>query len=130
MKYPVFAAAALALLTAGTAVQAQEQAAPPAADAPTTTEAPATAGQSFSDADLAAFARAAIAASKIQQDASVTDAEKQPKMLAAVEAEGLDPVKFNSIAQASQADPELHKRIQTLANQDAAARQGSAVGNP
>ena len=118
MKYPFFAAAALALLTTGTALQAQ--AVPPAA------EAPATAGTSFSDADLKAFARAAIAASKIQQDTTVADTEKQPKMLAAVEAEGLDPVKFNSIAQASQADPNLHKRIQTLANEDAAARQSAA----
>ena len=53
-------------------------------------------------------------------------------MLAAVQAEGLDPAKFNSIAQASQADPELHKRIQALANADAAARQSEApaAGNP
>jgi len=129
MKYPVYATATVALLMAGTALRAQApetsapadaQAAPPAASAP------ATAAQSFTDADLKAFARAAIAASKIQQDATVADAEKQPKMLAAVQAEGLDPVKFNSIAQASQADPELHKRIQTLANEEAAASQATA----
>ncbi|HWJ70332.1 MAG TPA: DUF4168 domain-containing protein [Sphingobium sp.] len=128
MKYPVFAAATLAFLAAGTTLHAQEQAAPPA---PPAADAPATAGESFSDADLKAFARAAIAASKIQQDATVTDAEKQPKMLAAVQAEGLDPVKFNSIAQASQADPELHKRIQTLANEDPANRPAApATGTP
>lgn len=128
MKYPIFAAATLAFLTVGTAAQAQDEAAAP--PAPPAAEAPATAGQSFSDADLTAFARAAIAASKIQQDTSVADTEKQPKMLAAVQAEGLDPVKFNSIAQASQADPELHKRIQTLANEDAAARQPEAPAAP
>ncbi|OJY69793.1 MAG: hypothetical protein BGP16_08620 [Sphingobium sp. 66-54] len=133
MKYPVYAAATVALLMAGTTLRAQApetaapadtQAAPPAASAP------ATAAQSFSDEDLKAFARAAIAASKIQQDTTVTDAEKQPKMLAAVQAEGLDPVKFNSIAQASQADPDLHKRIQTLANEDAATRQSAAAPAP
>jgi len=134
MKYPVYATATVALLMAGTALRAQTpetsapadaQAAPPAASAPATA-APATAAESFSDADLKAFARAAIAASKIQQDATVADAEKQPKMLAAVQAEGLDPVKFNSIAQASQADPALHQRIQTLANEEAAASQAAA----
>lgn len=126
MKYPVYAAATMALLMAGTTLRAQapETAAPAGAQA--AASAPATAAQSFSDEDLKAFARAAIAASKIQQDATVTDAEKQPKMLAAVQAEGLDPVKFNNIAQASQADPDLHKRIQTLANEDAAARQAAA----
>ncbi|HZV18863.1 MAG TPA: DUF4168 domain-containing protein [Sphingobium sp.] len=124
MKYPVYTAVTVALLMAGTALRAQtpETAAPAGAQA---TTAP-SAAQSFSDDDLKAFARAAIAASKIQQDTSIADAEKQPKMLAAVQAEGLDPVKFNSIAQASQADPELHKRIQTLANEDAAARQATA----
>lgn len=128
MKYPVYTAATVALLMAGTALRAQapETAAPADAQAAPAESAPATAAQSFSDDDLKAFARAAIAASKIQQDTTVTDAEKQPKMLAAVQAEGLDPVKFNSIAQASQADPDLHKRIQTLANEDAAARQAAA----
>lgn len=124
MKYPVFTAATAALLMAGTALHAQapETAAPAAESAPAAT--------SFSDADLKAFARAAIAASKIQQDASVADTEKQPKMLAAVQAEGLDPVKFNNIAQASQADPDLHKRIQTLANEDAAAKQAAPAPAP
>lgn len=127
MKYPVFAAATAALLMAGTALHAQapETAAPADAQAAPAPNAPAAAS-SFTDADLKAFARAAIAASKIQQDTTVADTEKQPKMLAAVQAEGLDPVKFNNIAQASQADPDLHKRIQTLANEEAAATPAPA----
>lgn len=133
MKYPILAAAAAALLATGAALQAQPagpegaapaQSAPPAASAPTTT-APTTA-DSFTDADLKSFARAAIAAGKIQQDTTITAAEKQPKMLAAVQAEGLDPVKFNSIAQASQSDPALKAKIQAAATADAGAQPAPA----
>ena len=81
----------------------------------------ASASDSYTDADLKAFARAAIAANKIQQDAAVPAAEKQPKMLAAVQAEGLDPAKFNAIAQASQSDPALKQRIQAAAASSATA---------
>ncbi|MBB5984309.1 DUF4168 domain-containing protein [Sphingobium lignivorans] len=80
---------------------------------------PPAATEQYSDADLKAFARAAIEASKIQQDAAVPAEEKQPKMLAAVQAEGLDPVKFNEIAQASQANPTLRQRIQQVASAEA-----------
>ena len=104
------------LATSAGALLAVSAAAPPAA----TPTAPSAEAASYSDADLKAFARAAIAANKIQQDAAVPATEKQPKMLAAVQAEGLDPAKFNQIAQASQADPALLKRIQTVAAADPA----------
>ncbi|WP_148276459.1 DUF4168 domain-containing protein [Sphingobium sp. SYK-6] len=80
---------------------------------------PPAATEQYTDADLKAFARAAIEASKIQQDATVPAEEKQPKMLAAVQAQGLDPVKFNEIAQASQANPTLRQRIQQVASAEA-----------
>ncbi|MBT2186504.1 DUF4168 domain-containing protein [Sphingobium sp. H33] len=97
---------------------AQAQTTTPAPAAPAPSASAPTAPSSFTDADLKAFARAAIAANKIQQDAAVTPAEKQPKMLAAVQAQGLDPVKFNAIAKASEADPALAKRIQDAARAD------------
>jgi hypothetical protein len=108
-------------LLAATGAQAQDSAAPttgtpPTAQAPA---APSASAQSFTEADLKAFARAAIAASKIQQDAAVPATDKQPKMLAAVQAAGLDPTKFNEIAQASQSDPALQQRIQAAAQSEA-----------
>lgn len=128
MKNALLLGTAAALLTAITPVNAQEttapapsaQPAPSAAPAPGAA-APATSADTYSDADLKAFARAAIAANNIQQDAAVPATEKQPKMLAAVQAEGLDPVKFNAIAQASQSDPALKQRIQAAANASAPA---------
>lgn len=85
-------------------------AAPPAA-------APAPAATSFSDDDLKKFASAAIEINKIQADAAVAD--KQPKMLAVVQASGLPPEKFNQIAQAAQSDPALQQKIQAAASASA-----------
>lgn len=129
MKYPIITATAAALLTMSTALHAQDAGSAPPPGSSTTTPAPSAppaatppaASSQFTDADLKAFARAAIAANKIQQDTTIAPTEKQPKMLAAVQAEGLDPVKFNAIAQASQSDPELTKKIQAAAAESAGA---------
>lgn len=116
----LFAASALG----GTAALAQSttpqttppQTTPPASTgtAPTTTPTTPTAA-SYTDADVDQFAGAALAVQKIQQDATVPDADKQTKMSAAVTSSGLTPEKFNAIATASQSDPALMKRIQTAA---------------
>ena len=82
------------------------------------TAAPAT----FTDAELVGFANAAIEADKIQKDAAIAPAEKQTKMLAAVQAQGLEPMRYNEIAQATRADPSLVTKIQELAAASAAAK--------
>lgn len=132
MKIMLSSALAGALLA--TTSLAHAQTTTPAPSAPAASTAPQAAASSFTDADLKAFARAAIAASKIQQDAAVAPAEKQPKMLAAVQAQGLDPAKFNAIAKASDADPALAKRIQQAAATDpsltAPAAQAPATNTP
>jgi len=120
MKNALLLGTAAALLTAITPAGAQETTAPAPTTAPDAA-APSAGVQSYSDADLKAFVRAAVAADKIQKDAAVPAAEKQPKMLAAVQAEGLDPVKFNAIAQASQTDAALKERIQAAASATAPA---------
>jgi hypothetical protein len=99
---------------------AQEAAAAASAAAPE-----ATPAATFSDAELLGFANAAIAADKIQKDETIAAADKQTKILEAVQAQGLDPVRYNEIAQATRADPELVKKIQQLASAKAAA-----TGNP
>ncbi len=103
----------------------------PPVSAQTAQPAPATsppaASSSFTDGDLQKFATAAIALNKIQADTNVAPADKQPKMVAAVQQSGLDPQKFNAIAQAAQNDPALQQRIQTAA---AAAQPQQAPQQP
>lgn len=100
-----------ALFAAGPALA---QDAPAPAATPAAPAAPATPAN-FSDADIKQFAAAAVEVTKIQQDASIPAADKQPKMLAAVQASGLPPEKFNQIGQAAAADPALQQRIQAAA---------------
>lgn len=116
MKTMLMLGAAAAFTTLAPAALAQQPST--AAPAPA---APATDTQPFTDAELVAFAKAAIAASKVQQDAAVPADAKQTKMLAVVQAEGLEPARFNAIAQASNSDPELKKRIETVASAALAA---------
>lgn len=119
---------ASAALFAAYPALAQSDAAAPAASA--TPSAPATPAPpaNFSDADIKQFAAAAVEVTKIQQDASISAADKQPKMLAAVQASGLPPEKFNQIGQAAAADPALQQRIQAAA--PAAPAQPAAPAAP
>jgi len=135
-----------ALLFGGAAVTpavAQQAAAPAQTPAPATTPAPSAtpapgastptapstpgaaataAPATFTDAELVGFANAAIEADKIQKDATIAPAEKQTKMLAAVQAQGLEPTRYNEIAQATRTDPSLVTKIQELASASAAAK--------
>ncbi len=84
----------------------------PAQSAPAAPAASAAGSSSFSDGDIKQFAAAAVEVTKIQSDASIPAADKQPKMLAALQASGLPPEKFNQIGQAAATDPALQQRIQ------------------
>lgn len=113
--------ASVALFAAFPAL-AQEQAAPAAPAAPATAApapaapaAPAAGASNFSDSDIKQFAAAAVEVTKIQSDTTIPDADKQPKMLAALQASGMPPEKFNQIGQAAAADPALQQRIQAAA---------------
>ncbi|WP_370176045.1 DUF4168 domain-containing protein [Sphingobium abikonense] len=79
------------------------------------TPAPAAGAGNFTDAEIKQFAAAAVEVTKIQQDSTISAADKQPKMLAAVQSSGLPPEKFNQIGQAAAADPALQQRIQASA---------------
>src|SRR3546814_3349191 len=102
------------LLSAGTlafssAAMAQEAAPAPSPAAPSSTAA------NVSDADIQKFAKAAVELEQIKADTAVPEESKQPLMLAAVQKQGLDPEKFNSIAQAAQARSEEHtSELQSL----------------
>lgn len=87
------------------------------AQAPTTAApaAPDAASAKFSDGEVEQFTKAVISLQTIQRDAAVPAADKQAKMAGAVQQSGLPPQKFNEIAQASNSDPALMKRIQLAA---------------
>ena len=87
----------------------------PSATQPATTPTAPLTSADVNDGEVGQFATAVVAVNKIQQDASVADADKQTKMAAAVTGSGLTPHRFNEIAQASQADPALMTRIQAAA---------------
>ena len=87
----------------------------PAPAAPASPAAPVAGASNFSDSDIQQFAAAATEVTKIQADTSIPAAEKQPKMLAALQASGLPPEKFNQIGQAAATDPALQQRIQAAA---------------
>jgi hypothetical protein len=104
--------ASIALFAAYPALAQSEPAAPAGSAAPA---APAAGASNFTDADIKQFAAAAVEVTKIQQDSSIAAADKQPKMLAALQASGMPPEKFNQIGQAAAADPALQQRIQAAA---------------
>ena len=106
--------ASIALLGAAPLL-AQGAAAPASPATPASPAAPSAGAAKFSDADIKLFAAAAVAVTKIQSDASIAEAEKQPKMLAALQSSGIAPEKFNEIGQAAAADPALQQRIQAAA---------------
>ena len=81
---------------------------PPAASPPATQAAPAP----VTDDEVKKFAKAALAADKISKDTAIAAADKQKKMSEAVTASGLEPTRFNQIAQASQADSALQQKVQ------------------
>lgn len=86
--------------------------APPAATPPAATPPAATPAADVTDADIAKFVRADAKVAQIQADDGVAADAKQGKMLEAVQAEGLTPQQYNSIAQAAQSDPALQQKIQ------------------
>jgi|TARA_R100000501_G_scaffold13151_3_gene24102 PBP1b-binding outer membrane lipoprotein LpoB len=94
------------------------------APAPQAQTAPAQAPMAtdVSDAEVDSFATALVEIDKVQADTTMEPADKQQKMVSTLQANGLEPQRFNAIAQAAQADPELGQRIQ-------AAAQEKAVGN-
>ncbi len=100
-----------------------QDAAPAPAPAPEAA-APAAAPTTVSDAEIKQFAKAALAADKVSKDAAIPAADKQKQMAGAVASSGLEPARFNAIAQAAQSDPALQQRVQAavVAEQQAVAK--------
>lgn len=101
-------AAAMAATIAAAPALAEETAATPA---PAAAPAPAETVAPISDAELDKFAGAAIKVNEIAKDASLDAEGKQAAMVSAVQASGLEAVRFNEIATKSQTDEALKTRL-------------------
>lgn len=80
-----------------------------------TPAAPGTTGAAaapITDAEVTQFASAALAVEKIRNDATVPEASKNDRYVAAIRDSGLTAVRFNHIATSMQTDQELNSRIQ------------------
>jgi len=119
----VAAAATLAFAPAAFAQDAEAEAAPAAevtGEADAAAPSAATAASSFTEEQIASFAKAMSAVEAIQADASLDATAKQTQMASAVETAGLDVNTFNAIATQSQSDTELQAKIQEHMTQSTA----------
>jgi hypothetical protein len=66
----------------------------------------------ISDSDIQAYASVAAKLNTIQADASLSEADKNAKMVAAVKDSGMDTDKFNAITTAARTDPQVRRKIQ------------------
>jgi hypothetical protein len=103
---------ALAVTAALIAAPALAQEAAPAPAPAPQTAAPAAPAAPVSDAEVKTFAKAAIAADKVNKDTTLAEADKARKLAEAVTTAGIQPDRFNQIATATGSDAALQKRIQ------------------
>jgi hypothetical protein len=89
---------------------------------------PATpaAAASVTDAEVTSFATAARTVSKLQADAAVPEADKQTKIVAAIQGSGITPARFNEIATLFQSDPAFQARVRAAAGPAPSATPGAA----
>jgi hypothetical protein len=107
--------------TPADAGQASAEPAIPAEPAtPATPAGPSIVASDVSEAEIDSFAQATVKLQEIQADASIAADQKQAAMQAAVTEAGLDPVKYNAIGKAAQADPALRAKVQTAMTRHAA----------
>jgi hypothetical protein len=107
--------------TPATPADATQGPAEPATPADSATPAtPAIVAADVSEAEIDSFAKATVKLQEIQADATIGADQKQAAMTAAVAAAGLDPVKYNAIGKAAQADPALRAKVQTAMSRHAA----------
>lgn len=88
------------------------QTAQPAAPASPAPQAAPAAPAPVTPVEIKQFAKAAIAADKVNKDATIPAAEKPKQLAAAVAGAGLQPERFNQIAEATQTDPAIQQQVQ------------------
>lgn len=93
------------------AAGAAQEAAPAAAAEDPAPAAEAAAAVEVTDAEVESFAKATVKLQAIQADTSIEGDKKQAAMAAAVKESGLEPVKYNQIAQAVGTDTALRAKV-------------------
>lgn len=116
MKRVLVMALGGALCSAPAYAQSTEAEAAPAPDGAAAAQDVAPAGEAaasveVTDAEVERFAKATVKLQEIDGDASLAGDQKQAAMAAAVEEAGLDPVKYNQIAQAVGTDTALRAKV-------------------
>jgi len=77
------------------------------------------------------FATALVAINDVQKNPALSPTDKQKAMVAKVQEQGMQPQRFNEIAQASQSDTALQGKVQSeLAKQQPAAAAAPAAPAP
>jgi O6-methylguanine-DNA--protein-cysteine methyltransferase len=109
--------------------QSADPAGPPAPDGAAAAQDVAPAGEAaaavdVTDAEVESFAKATVKLQEIDADTSLEGEQKQAAMAAAVQETGLDPVKYNQIAQAVGTDTALRAKVVEAMGK----AQGSAAG--
>jgi hypothetical protein len=66
----------------------------------------------FKEADIKAYALVAVKLNSIQAQASLSEADKQSQVAAALKQSGMNPDRFNAITAASRTHPEVSRKIQ------------------
>ncbi|GAA0736351.1 DUF4168 domain-containing protein [Sphingomonas japonica] len=115
-----------------------QQTTPPTTGAPSnaapttaapTTAAPAVSAASITDAEVTQFAKAVVALDAIQKDTTIPAEQKQTQMAAKVQEQGLEPAKFNAIAQTAQTDTTLQGKVQAAIQAEAGVSTTPAPTN-
>ena len=78
----------------------------------------------MTDAEVDSFAQATVKVQKINSDTTLDQTAKQQQMVAAVQAAGLQPARFNEISKAIAADSALRAKVQTAMAKYAGPTQG------
>lgn len=113
MKLGYLFAAAPALLAAGAHAQ----------EAPPEPQANARAAAAVSDQEVSQFALAALMVQQIAADEALDEEQKQAAAVSVLEQTGMEPQRYQQIAESAQTSPELQERVQLAANAHIEAAQ-------
>lgn len=106
------------------------QTAEPAAPASPAPQAAPAAPAPVTPVEVKQFAKAAIAADKVNKDTSIPAAEKPQQLAAAVSGAGLEPERFNQIAEATQTDPAIQQQVQAAIMAEQQAQPSATAPAP
>lgn len=124
MRFVSFSLAAIAMAAPATLTAQEAQTTPPAA----TQEALPASGD-VSDEEVSQFAFAALVIQQVTADEATSEEEQQATIMQAMQQIGLEPQRFNVLAEATQNDAALAERVNVAANAHIQAAQANQQAN-